>query len=47
VHAVLLSDLGLPDQDDGRAYLQYTYEGEPMASILERNGFVVPGSDLS
>jgi hypothetical protein len=47
VHAVLPSDLGLPDRDDGRAYLLYTYEGESMASILEGNGFVFPGSDLS
>jgi hypothetical protein len=47
VHAVLPSDLGLPDRDDRRAYLLYTYEGELMASILEGNGFVFPGSDLS
>jgi hypothetical protein len=47
VHTVLLSDLGLPDRHDGRAYLLYAYEGESMASILEGNGFVFPGSDLS
>jgi hypothetical protein len=29
------------------AYLLYAYEGESMASILEGNGFVFPGSDLS
>jgi hypothetical protein len=47
VHAVMPSNLGLPDRDDGRAYLLYAYEGESMASILEGNGFVFPGSDLS
>jgi hypothetical protein len=41
------SDLGLPDRDDGRAYLLYAYEGESLASILEGNGLVFPGSDLS
>jgi hypothetical protein len=47
VHAVLPSNLGLPDRDDRRAYLLYAYEGESTASILEGNGFVFPGSDLS
>jgi hypothetical protein len=37
VHAVPPNDLGLPDWDDGRAYLLYAYEGESMASILEGN----------
>ena len=45
VHAVDMTDLGLPAQPDSHAILLYVYEGEELCSVLEGNGFCFPGSD--